>query len=74
MLPLPGTRLISYFGALLSPGRRDLSAIEICTINLTTNLAAVVCVSVSVCAKFDQFLPARSHFDSKRNVPKFLFA
>ena len=29
----------------------------------TTNLAA--CVSVCVCAKFDQFLPARSHFDSK---------
>ena len=28
----------------------------------TTNLAACVCV----CAKFDQFLPARSHFDSKR--------
>ena len=35
-------------------------------VNLTTNLAAVVCVSVSVCAKFDQFLPKRSHFDSKR--------
>ena len=31
---------------------------------LTTNLAAVVCVCVDVCqcAKFDQFLPARSHF------------
>ena len=28
----------------------------------TTNLAACVCV----CAKFDQFLPSRSHFDSKR--------
>ena len=27
---------------------------------LTTNLAAVVCV----CAKFDQFLPARSYFES----------
>ena len=26
---------------------------------------------VSVCAKFDQFLPARSHFDSKR--PEFFF-
>ena len=33
---------------------------------LTTNLAAVVCVSVSVCAKCEQFLPKRSHFDSKR--------
>ena len=31
---------------------------------LTTNLAAGVCVSV--CAKFDQFQPARSHFDYKR--------
>ena len=28
----------------------------------TINLAACVCV----CAKFDQFLPGRSHFDSKR--------
>ena len=36
---------------------------------LTTNLAAVVCVCVSMCAKFDQFLPGCSHFDSKR--PKF---
>ena len=36
---------------------------------LTTNLAACVCVSV--CAKFDQFLPERSHFDAKR--PKFFF-
>ena len=25
-----------------------------------------VCVCVSACEKFDQFLPARSHFDSKR--------
>ena len=33
---------------------------------LTTNLAAVVCVCVSVWAKFDQFLPGQSHFDSKR--------
>ena len=38
---------------------------------LTTNLAACVCVSVCVCAKFDQFLPGRSHFDSKR--PEFFF-
>ena len=29
--------------------------------HLTTNLAACVCQ----CAKFDQFLPARSHFGSK---------
>ena len=33
------------------------------TQNLTTNLAAGVCVCQ--CAKFDQFLPSRSHFDSK---------
>ena len=41
---------------------------------LTTNLAACVCVCVSVCvcAKFDQFLPGRSHFDSKR--PEFFSA
>ena len=32
--------------------------------NSTTNLAARVCVCQ--CAKFDQFLPGRSHFDSKR--------
>ena len=30
----------------------------------TTNLAA--CVNVRQCAKCDKFLPARSHFDSKR--------
>ena len=29
-------------------------------------LCVCVCVCVCVCAKFDQFLPARSHFDSKR--------
>ena len=34
---------------------------------LTTNLAAVVCVDVCQCATFDQFLPARSHFESKRS-------
>ena len=44
---------------------------------LTTNLAAVVCVCQ--CAKFDQFLPARSHFDSKRpenfvRIAKFPYA
>ena len=33
----------------------------------TTNLAARVCV----CAKFDQFLPVRSHFDTKRPVNFF---
>ena len=35
---------------------------------LTTNLAAVVCVCVDVCqcAKVDQFLPARSYFESIR--------
>ena len=49
--------------------------------NLTTNLAAVVCVCVDVCqcAKFDQFLPARSHFESKRRknfvrIAKFPYA
>ena len=51
--------------------------------NLTTNLAAVVCVCVCVdvcqCAKFDKFLPARSHFKSKRSenfvrIAKFPYA
>ena len=42
---------------------------------LTTNLAACVCV----CAKFDQFLPARAHFKSKRSenfvrIAKFPYA
>ena len=42
---------------------------------LTTNLAACVCQ----CAKFDQFLPARSHFGSKRpenfvRIAKFPYA
>ena len=48
---------------------------------LTTNLAAVVCVCVDVCqcAKFDQFLPGRSYFESKRSenfvrIAKFLYA
>ena len=50
---------------------------------LTTNLAAVVCVCVCVdvcqCAKFDQFLPGRSHFESKRSenfvrIAKFPYA
>ena len=44
-------------------------------INLTTNLAACVCQ----CAKFDQFLPADSHFGSKRpeifvRIAKFPYA
>ena len=30
-----------------------------------------VCVCVCVCAKFDQFLPVRSHFDTKRPVNFF---
>ena len=38
----------------------------------TTNLAACVCVCV--CAKFDQFLPVRSHFDTKRPVNFFHIA
>ena len=49
--------------------------------NLTTNLAAVVCVCVDVCqcAQFDQFLPARSYFESIRpencvRIAKFLYA
>ena len=47
--------------------------------NLTTNLAAVVCVDVCQCAKFDQFLPGRSHFESKRSenfvrIAKFPYA
>ena len=46
---------------------------------LTTNLAAVVCVDVCQCATFDQFLPARSHFESKRSenfvrIAKFPYA
>ena len=50
---------------------------------LTTNFAAVVClcvcVDVCLCAKFDQFLPARSHFESKRSenfvrIAKFPYA
>ena len=50
---------------------------------VTTNLAAVVCVCVCVdacqCAKFDQFLPALSHFESKRSenfvrIAKFPYA
>ena len=52
----------------------DLSAIEV-IFSLTTNLAACVCQ----CAKFDQFLPARSHFGSKRpencvRIAKFPYA
>ena len=44
---------------------------------LTTNLAAVVCVCVR--AKFDQFLPARSCFESIRpenfvRIAKFPYA
>ena len=50
---------------------------------LTTNLAAVVCVCVCVdvcqCAKCDQFLPARSHFESEHSenfvrIAKFPYA
>ena len=33
-----------------------------------------MCVCVCVCAQFDQFLPVRSHFDSKRPVKKFHIA
>ena len=49
------------------------------TIILTTNLAAVVCVDVCQCAKFDKFLPARSHFEYKRSenfvrIAKFPYA
>ena len=40
----------------------------------TTNLAVCVCVCVCVCAKFDQFLPIRSHFDTKRPVNFFHIA
>ena len=50
---------------------------------LTTNLAAVVCVCVWMCvcqcAQFDQFLPARTYFESKRaehfvRIAKFPYA
>ena len=37
----------------------------------TTKIDACVCVSVCLCAKFDQFLPVRSHFDTKRPVNFF---
>ena len=67
-----------------SIGSLDCSTLEISRysrayINLTTNLAAVVCVDVCQCAKFDQFLPARSHFESKRSenfvrIAKFPYA
>ena len=33
-----------------------------------------VCVSVCLCAKVDQFLPVRSHFDTKRPVNVFHIA
>ena len=46
---------------ILTPNRQMYNASHI----LTTNFAAVVCVDVCQCAKFDQFLPARSHFESK---------
>ena len=46
---------------------------------LTTNLAAVVCVCVCARAKFDQFLPARFYFETKRaenfvRIAKFPYA
>ena len=46
-----------------------------CVPILTTNLAACVCQ----CAKFNQFLPAHSHFESKRSenfvrIAKFPYA
>ena len=40
----------------------------------TTKIDACVCVSVCLCAKFDQFLPVRSHFDTKRPVNFFHIA
>ena len=33
-----------------------------------------VCVDVCQCAKFDQFLPGRSHFESKRSEKKIRIA
>ena len=65
-------RLVSsaHFNILLvTPSSKSLMYI------LTTNLAAVVCV----CAKFDQFLPARSYFESIRpenfvRIAKFPYA
>ena len=42
-------------------------------------MCVCVCVDVCQCAKFDQFLPARSHFESKRSenfvrIAKFPYA
>ena len=49
--------------------------LSLTTLTILTNLAACVCQ----CAKFDQFLPARSHFGSKRpdnfvRIAKFPYA
>ena len=45
----------------------------------TTNLLLCVCVDVCQCAKFDQFLPVRSYFESIRpenfvRIAKFPYA
>ena len=69
--PSTGTRLVSVMN-----WRSVTSAM---LVTLTTNLAAVVCVDVCQCAQFDQILPARSHFESKRpencvRIAKFPYA
>ena len=51
----------------LNSRKQDVEFEDTMSDTLTTNLAAVVCVDVCQCAKFDQFLPARSHFESKRS-------
>ena len=52
--------------------------IIIALISTTTNLADRVCVCaracVRACAQLDQFLPVRSHFDTKRPVNCFHIA
>ena len=60
---------------------RNVVMIFVIMYYLTTNFAAVVCVCVCVCqcAKFDQFLPVPSHFESKRpenfvRIAKFPYA
>ena len=55
---------IPRFPAMICIQLKFTSKIHFLCVFATTNLAACVCVCV--CAKFDQFLPERSHFDSKR--------
>ena len=84
ILPVMWQRYIFFYlnPLYISIYNSDLTYRHIAII-LTTNLAAVVCVYMCVdvcqCAKVDQFLPARSHFESKRSenfvrIAKFPYA